>query len=279
MTEKNNYNFVDTHCHMNLLIKKDFDTALTTQEIDQAKPIITEAYQAGVKQIINVGTNLIESKNCIALAQQYENLYAIVGIHPTDLQEDWREEFESIKKLITEKEKNKIVAIGEVGIDLYRPGYHLERQCDGFRQQIEYALSCDLPVVIHTRAAPEETLAILQDYKNTSLKGVIHCFPYDQSFADEVIKLNFYLGIGGVVTYPKNISLQKLIQQISLNHIVLETDAPFLPPQTIRGKQNRPSQILTIAQFIADLRKEPLATIAMMTTCNAQKLFKILPIL
>ena len=107
------------------------------------------------------------------------------------------------------------------------------------------------------------------------MKGVIHCFPYDQSFADEVIKLNFYLGIGGVVTYPKNISLQKLIQQISLNHIVLETDAPFLPPQTIRGKQNRPSQILTIAQFIADLRKEPLATIAMMTTCNAQKLFKI----
>lgn len=272
---KNNSYFIDTHCHINILIKKDFDVLLTQQQIQQAHIIISQAEEAKVKQIINVATNFIESKNCINLAQNYKNLFASIGIHPNDLKETWMEDLQKIKQLLDEKEKNKIVAVGEIGIDMYRAGYNLERQQAGFRKQIEIALQYDLPIIVHTRTAPEETLTILTEYTHEKLYGVIHCYPYDEKFAQDVIKLNFKLGIGGTVTYPNSKGLQSIVKNIALEHLILETDAPFLAPQSIRGKPNSPAQIRTIAEFIAQLRQESLSHIADITTKNAQQLFKL----
>jgi len=273
--EKNNYHFIDTHCHINLLVKKEFDVSLTDQQIKNAKLIIDNADNAKVKQIVNVGTNVIESINCIGLAQAYSNLFTVVGIHPTDLDDKWKDDLKKIEKFIKKKEKNKIVGIGEIGIDKYRPGYNLQRQIDGLRVQITLALKYDLSIVIHTRAAPEETLTVLQEFKNDIKRGIIHCFPYDLTWAQDAIDLNFHLGVGGTITYPNNKTLPPIIKELSLSHIVLETDAPYLPPQPIRGQRNSPSQIPIIAQFIADLKNVSLSKVANTTTTNAQQIFML----
>jgi len=275
MMKKNNYYLIDTHCHLNLLVKKEFDILINQQQINNAQSIIHEAEKAHVKQIVNVGTNVIESLNCIKLAQAYNNLFAVVGIYPTDLNDQWTDSIQEIKKNILEKDRNKIVGIGEIGIDKYRPGYNLQRQLDGFRAQITLALEHDLAIVVHTRAAPEETLSVLQEFKGNIKHGIIHCFPYDLRWAEDAIKLNFHLGIGGTITYPNNKKLPPIIKKLPLKHIVLETDAPFLPPQPIRGQQNSPSQLPIIAQFIADLKNVSLSDVTTITTKNALQIFRL----
>lgn len=265
---------IDTHCHINTMIKKTFDTPLPKDFIDLAEPIINQANTAGVTKIINVGTSLPESLNCIALAKAFTNCYATIGIHPNDVKSNWHEELITFKKLL-EDCSNNIVGIGEIGLDYHYPDFDKQLQYSAFKAQIELALQHNLPIVIHTRDAQQEVLDVLEQYKNDNLRGIIHCFSEDQAFADRAIALNFVLGIGGTLTYPKNEFLRTLFKSISLEHIVLETDAPFLPPQIIRGKQNSPAQIKTIAEFLAALRNQPVATIAQQTTQNAEKLFKI----
>lgn len=171
------------------------------------------------------------------------------------------------------KEENKIVGIGECGMDMHYPDYNLARQRDAFKAQIELALEHNLALVIHSRDAYDETLRILEEYKNNITHAVMHCFSYDQAYADTVTAWNFFLGIGGTVTYPKNNDLRSIVQNINLKHIVLETDAPFLPPQTMRGKQNHPQFIAIIAEYIAQLRGESFDAIANQTTDNALQLF------
>lgn len=265
--------FIDTHCHINMLIKKKFDVPLSTQEIQSAEDIIKNSEQADVRKIINVGTSLIESMNCVALATHYQSLHATVGIHPNDCTTQYKEDIAALKKIIINDHKKVIVAIGECGIDKHYPEYNLNRQKDAFRMQIDIALYHTLPLVIHTRDAADETLSILDEYKKESLKGVIHCFSEDKQFADEVISRGFVIGIGGTITYPKNEELRSVVKYVSLEHIILETDAPFLPPQYIRGKQNSPAQIAHIAQYIAEIRQQPIQMIAEQTTGNAEKLF------
>ena len=147
------------------------------------------------------------------------------------------------------------------------------KQRDAFKAQIELALEHNLALVIHSRDAYDETLRILEEYKNNITHAVMHCLSYDQAYADTVTAWNFFLGIGGTVTYPKNNDLRSIVQNINLKHIVLETDAPFLPPQTMRGKQNHPQFITIIAEYIAQLRGESFDAIANQTTDNALQLF------
>ncbi|MEX0940894.1 MAG: TatD family hydrolase [Candidatus Babeliales bacterium] len=264
---------IDTHCHINMMIKKKFDVPIVSSELPHAKIIIEEAQQAQVNYIINVGTSLIESKNCIELAKTFKNLYASIGIHPNDCTAQWLKDFKELKPLLQKKESNKIIAIGECGFDKHYPGYNLQRQRDAFKAQVELALENDLPIIIHTRDAKDETLDALSEFSKDNIKGVIHCFSEDLAFAKEVINLNFLLGIGGTLTYPKNNILRQVFTTINLEHIILETDAPFLPPQIIRGKENHPKYILTIAEYLAEIRNESLLTIATQTTANARKLF------
>jgi TatD DNase family protein len=266
---------IDTHCHINMMIKKKFDVSLEEQAFPLAQNIIDEAKQNKVSTIINVGTSLTESINCVKLAKKFDAVFATVGIHPTDCTPTWRSDFEEIKKLIINKKENKIVGVGECGIDLYHPGHNLQRQTDAFKAQIELALEYDLGLVVHSRDAADETLKIIEEYKNDITRGTMHCFSYDQSIAREVIGMGLYIGIDGPITYPKNDELRAVVTNTDLQHIVLETDAPFLPPQHMRGKSNHPKEIKTIAEFIAQIRNQSFQEVAEQTTKNACRLFNI----
>jgi len=266
---------IDTHSHINMLVKDTFDTLLTAQELNKAQIIVQECQSDDVSLLINVGTSVIESENCMALAKQYQSMYATIGIHPNDCTVHWRNDVKTLKTYAQHASKHKIVGIGEIGLDRHYPDYDLPRQKDAFRAQIELALTYNLAVVVHTRDAPDETLHVLHEYKNQISRGIIHCFSEDLDFANEVINLGFSIGIGGTITYPKNNALRHIAQTVSLDKIVLETDAPFLPPQVMRGKKNHPRTIKIIADYLAHERSEPFVHIQATTTKNALDLFQI----
>jgi TatD DNase family protein len=268
----NSINLIDTHCHLNMLVKKDFDILMTPEQLEAAGDYISQAAADRVTTIINVGTSLPESLNSVALAQKYQNIYATIGIHPNDCTENWRQDFKELAQLL-QNSAHKIVGIGECGIDMYRPGYNLARQQDAFKAHIELALEHNLALVIHSRTAAQETLRILDDYAGQIKRATMHCFSYDLSIAQDVIKNGFYIGIDAPITYPKNQELRTVVQTVPLEYIVLETDAPFLPPQQLRGSANHPKHIKTIAAFIAELRGVTLEEIAAQTTANARRLF------
>ncbi len=263
---------IDTHCHLNMMVKKKFETPLSRAELERIETILKTARSKQVNEIITVGTNIVEDKNSIEIAKHYSDVYATVGIHPTDSSNNWREYLNLVKPLVIEKEKNKIVAIGECGLDFYWPGYNIEQQKDVFKAQIELALNHDLALTIHTRSASEETLHILEQYRG-QLKGVLHCFSENQQYASYITEIGLLLGIGGTITYPKNTLLREVVKNLSLEKIVLETDAPWLPPQVIRGKQNHPQYINEIAHYIATLKGIPFEEVANQTTKNARLTF------
>jgi TatD DNase family protein len=266
---------IDTHCHINIMVKSTFDTLLEESSFVRAQEIIEEARAHDVKRIINVGTSLIESQNCVMLARQFENVWASIGIHPNDCTPTWKKDLTIFKKLLKEKENNKIVAIGECGIDRHYPDYNLQMQKDVFKAQIELALEHDVALIVHSRDAYDETLRSLEEFKGEIKRGVIHCFSEDLAFAQTVIDFGLVLGIGGTVTYPKNEIVRSVAATIPLTKIILETDAPFLPPQIIRGKQNQPLYIETIARYLAQLRGITFDAVAEQTTATALQIFNI----
>ncbi len=271
---------IDTHCHINIMIRgyqtKSSYTPLTIDEKVLAQTIIQQADNHDVKIIINVGTDLVESITCIKLAELYRNCYAIVGIHPNDATQDWKNDFNTIATYVKSNKDHKIIGIGECGIDLHYENFNLARQQDAFKAQIELALEHNLALSIHSRDAAEETFAIIdQYYKEDNFRGIMHCYSYDDSYAQEAIKSKLVLGIGGTLTYPKNELLRTIVKNVNLSNIVLETDAPFLPPQIMRGKQNNPANIKIVAEYIAQRCNVSYEHVANTTTTTVQKLFKL----
>lgn len=266
---------IDTHSHINMMVKKEFDIPLTEMQARSAQTIIEQAACAGVTRFVNVGTSLVESNNCVLLARMFKDVYATIGTHPNDLKKEWRDDIGQYKKLLQEKERHKIVGIGEIGLDYHYPGFNKQLQYDGFKAQIELALEYNLPLVIHTRDAGDEILRVLQEYKQNGVRGTIHCFSEGLDFAREAIALGFVLGIGGTLTYPKNETLRQVCREVDLKSIILETDAPFLPPQSMRGQQNSPAAIAVIAQYLADLKEVSLQEVAQTTSATAAGLFTI----
>jgi TatD DNase family protein len=201
-----------------------------------------------------------------------ENCFPMLGLHPCSVSKNWENELQEIKAGWNPDQK--IYAIGEIGIDLYWEQNLLAEQQEAFRTQIRWAKEANLPIVIHCRAAFNEVFSILQQEHDEKLRGIFHCFSGDLAQANQVIELGFYLGIGGVVTY-KNAGLDKVVQQISLEHLVLETDSPYLPPVPFRGKPNESAYLTYIAQKVADLHAQPVEKIAEITTLNSEKVFGI----
>lgn len=267
---------IDTHAHINMMVKSNFDIPLTEQEIIDAQLIVDAAQKSDVTKIINIGTSLVESYNCVRLAQTYDAIHAVVGIHPNDLTDDWKKDLRAIEKLVENKTHNKIVGIGECGMDFHYPDYNLQRQQDAFRAQIEMSLEHTIALVVHTRDASDETLRVLEEYVGQITHGVIHCFSEQKDFAHQVIEWGFALGIGGIITYPKNNYLREIVKEVPLESIVLETDSPFLPLQTMRGKQQSPQYIKQIAEYVGQLRNESVPLVSSVTTQRANKLFNIL---
>lgn len=265
---------IDSHCHVDAMVKKDFNIRLQPADIEAIRLIIDQAAADNVTQILNVGTSLIESENTLEIARLFPNVYASVGIHPNDLNDEWKEDLKKIETYLQRKEELKIVAIGECGMDKHYSGYNIARQESAFKQQIELALTYDLALVVHTRDAGEETLAVLEEYRKHPLRGTIHCFSEDLSFAQTALSLGFVLGIGGTITYPKNVHLRSIVRAVGITNIILETDAPFLPPQIIRGKQNHPKYIKAIAHYLAEMLTIPFDEVATITTKNVRTIFR-----
>ncbi|MBT3455494.1 TatD family hydrolase [bacterium] len=263
---------IDTHCHLNFIAKKTFDTPLEQSAKDKLQNIISDAKEHDVTTIISVGTSVIESRNSIEIAKWFDQTFSTVGIHPNDATLSWKKDFEQIKKMVDKKEENKIVGIGECGLDRHWPGYNLPRQIDLFKYHIDLAIENDLPLIIHCRDARDEMFKCLEEFSKNA-RGILHCFCQDIELAKEVIKMGYYLGIGGPITYPKNEQLRETIKKVGLDCLVLESDAPFLPPQIIRGKSNAPMYVQNVAQYIAELFDQPLENVANITTNNAKKIF------
>ena len=244
---------IDTHAHP-LIIKEFF---ANKNKISHSMNDFQNMWQKdGIKKIICVSTCLFDYDEYYKISQSSDFYYFSAGIHPCDsFAETIKLQIEELSKKIknTLQENNNLVAIGETGIDLFHDKKNLTSQIYSFEKQIEISIEHQLPLIIHTRNAFDETYTILNKYKNTLKRGIVHCFGDDFIKAKKWIDLGFYLGIGGSVTYPKNSFLREAIIKIGLENIVLETDSPFLPTQKYRGSINTPSSINEINTFIANL--------------------------
>ncbi len=269
--------FIDTHCHLNMMVDKKPDEPLRDEHFPHIEQVVNQAQQAGVGVIINVGTGISESLNAVALAQRCAPVYATVGIHPEDVGHYARQSITQVlvplRELLAHKEENKIIAIGEIGLDFFHKPYDQQLQIDFFKAQIELALEYKLPMTIHIRDAGDEVMKVLEEYCHEGIRGVIHCFLQNETLAHTAFEWGLYVGLDAPITYPKNDALREVFKKIPLERILLETDAPFLPPQQYRGKQNTPAYIPLIAAALATLRNVDISVIEQATTANAQVLF------
>ena len=255
-------NIIDTHTHLYL---KQFN-----KDIDL---VINRSKEIGVNKFIFPAIDSSHFDSMHSLKNKYPDIiYLMSGLHPTDVKEDFKDELEFV---VNSLKTHDYVAIGEIGIDLYWDKSTLDIQKQVFELQINLAKKHRLPIVIHVRDSFKEAIEIVEKLNDDNLSGVFHCFTGDLEEAQRVINLqDFYLGIGGVVTF-KNGGLDKIINQINLDHIILETDSPYLTPSPFRGKRNESKYILNIAQRLSEIYNIDIKNIAETTTHNAYKLFNI----
>ncbi|MCW3997206.1 MAG: TatD family hydrolase [Candidatus Bathyarchaeota archaeon] len=252
--------FVDTHAHLQW---RSFDKDRTL--------VIKRAKKADVARIVNVGFDIDNCNKAIELAKKNKGLYATVGIHPHNASQLNEKTLKELKKLL----KNPVVvAFGEIGLDYYRNLSPKEIQKQAFINQLSLASEYDLPVVIHNRDAASDILTIISKFKN-KITGIMHCFSGDKDFAKKSIRLGFLISFAGTVTYSKAQNIQETAKWINLENMLIETDCPWLAPQSMRGKRNESSYLPSIAQKIADLKQLTVKEVADATTENAQKIFNI----
>ena len=252
---------VDTHAHL--------DGSQFTADLEQ---VLNRAAEAGVKTIITVGCDLESSQASVNLAQRYAQIYASVGVHPHEADTLTSEVLEQLRHLA---QHEKVVAIGETGLDYFRNRSPHEQQQRAFRQQIQLAKECAKPIVIHDRDAHADTIRIMEDEGARESRGVLHCFSGDLKMAQACLDMGFYLSFTGNITYPKNTELRDIIRTIPLERILVETDCPYLAPQSKRGKRNEPAYTTETAATIAELRGLTLHDIARITSMNAYELFGV----
>ena len=208
----------------------------------------------------------------LALERDYpENVFLMMGLHPTSVKENYLEELNSVKQWL---DKRKFYAVGEIGIDLYWDTKYLQQQQDAFRKQIAWAKEKGLPVVIHIRDSFDEVFEILEELKGDQLRGIFHCFTGTLEQAEKALSFNMKLGIGGVVTF-KNGKIDAFLNRIPLQHIVLETDSPYLAPVPYRGKRNESSYIINVLDKLANIYNLTPQEIAEITTRNSREIFGI----
>ena len=254
-------NFIDTHTHLYL---KDFDL-----DIDEE---IKKSIDLGVKEFYLPSIDSSHTSRMVKLKNKYPNeIKLMMGLHPTHIDDNYLIEINNVKKMLDEDEFS---AVGEIGIDLYWNKKNLKNQIEVFIQQIEIALLNKLPIVVHCRDAFDEVYKVLLNFKKDNLSGIFHCFTGTNEQAQKIIDLGFKIGIGGVVTF-KNGGIDKFLNQIPLASVVLETDAPYLAPHPYRGRRNKSSYLVIIAEKIARIYNLPIEKIAQQTTKNARSVFKI----
>jgi TatD DNase family protein len=234
--------------------------------------LMQRCFDAQVQRLFLPNVDVASIAMIDELVQRYpEHCFAMAGLHPCDVKEDYTALLSTIKQSIAGR---KIVAIGEIGIDLYWDKTTLDIQVAAFREQIAWAKELDLPIVIHCREAFDEVFAVLEAEKDKKLRGILHCFTGNLDQAMQAIDLGFYLGIGGVVTYKKA-GLDEVLRYVPLEHIVLETDSPYLAPVPFRGKPNESSYLLHVSNKVAEIYNLSLEEVAAVTTENSKKIFLV----
>jgi TatD DNase family protein len=252
---------IDTHTHLD-----------DARYHDDREIVIARARDAGVETFLTIGCDLATSHAAVTLADQYPFVYASVGVHPHEvkhIQDDWYDEFRRLAK------GEKVVAYGEIGLDYHYNHSSPKEQRDRFREQIQLARELKLPVIIHTREAQEDTIAILKEEQASEVGGVFHCFSGDTWLAKEALALGFYLSFSGILTFQNAAALREIAKHTPLNRVLIETDCPYLTPVPYRGKRNEPAYVSQVAKQLASLYERALEEIAERTSENAKRLFKI----
>ena len=251
---------IDSHAHIYL-----------DQFSDSLDSVIKKSHDNRVEKILMPNINIDTIKPMLQISRKYENIcYPMLGLHPCYLTENYESEINKIFKYLDAT----IVAVGEIGIDLFRSRENYKDQVKAMEMQCEIALDNNLPIVIHTRNSIDETIEIVQRYSKRNLTGVFHCFVGSYNQAKKIIDLGFKLGIGGILTF-KNSELRNIISKINLEDILLETDSPYLSPEPYRGKINNPSNLVFIGEKLSQINSLPIDLVCQVTSQNAINLFDL----
>lgn len=256
---------IDTHCHLDMFANDD-----------DREGVITRALSEGVSYIISVGADLQASKNALKIANTHDSVYAAVGIHPHDAKDvnsSSLKEMENIIKRALSHNPNKLVALGEIGLDYYYNHSPQEIQKKAFKLLLDLSKEYDLPVIIHNRDADDDTKRIIED--SGVRRALFHCFSSDYKMAQWVIEKGFYLSFAGNITFKKAQHIRDIAIEIKDDRFMIETDAPFLAPEPLRGKRNEPSYIIHTAKLVSTIREVSLEDIDRITSLNAKKFFNI----
>jgi len=249
---------IDTHAHIHF---DDFR--------DELDAVLERAHHNSVDKIICVGVNDTDSSQAVAVARAYDNLWATAGLHPHDADRG----YEALEEIARLAEFDKIVAIGECGLDQYKSETSLDEQERALRFQIELANDHQLPMVFHVRSAFPDFWRILDDYPDT--RGVVHSFTAGVHEAEAALERGLYIALNGIMTFTKDDHQLEAARRVPLDRLILETDCPFLAPTPERGQRNEPANLAHTAKFLAQLRVEPLEDLASATTANAETLFNV----
>lgn len=252
--------FIDSHCHLDKLNYDDL-------HIDVAD-VIAKAEQANVTEFLSVGVTMASFPKMLSLIEPFSQVHASCGVHPLDVESDF-----DLEKFKEYAKSDKVVAIGETGLDYHYQPETAELQKERFIQQVKIAVELDKPLIIHTRQAREDTLAILREYGAHKCGGVIHCFTEDLDFAQQAMELGFYISISGIVTFRQATELKEVVKAIPIERLLIETDSPYLAPVPHRGKENQPGYVVEVAAYIAQLKKLPLNEVGEITSKNFRNLF------
>ncbi len=255
---------IDSHAHLDMA---QFD--------EDRSEAISRAVQAGVKRIVSVGTDISTSQQVIELASKHPELATAVGIHPQQTRDITPKDIDQLYALA---KLPGISAIGEIGLDFYRDYSPHAKQIEILKQQLKLASSLKLPVIIHSRRAETAIIPLLKEWlavNPTAQPGVIHCFGGNLPLAKTYLEMGFYISLGAYIGYPSSRALRQVLKEVPLERILLETDSPFLPPQTLRGKRNEPAFVAVTAGELAAIKGASFEEIAAKTTENAERLFRL----
>ena len=250
----------DTHAH--------YDDAKFDEDREN---LLKEIYDFGVKKYVNIGCNIDTSKKSIELAEKHNFIYASCGIHPSEIKEKYIEQINKIEKLA---QNDKVVAIGEIGLDYYWNKENKELQKEAFEKQIDLANELELPIVIHSRDASVDTIEMIRTHK-VNKAGIFHCCQPNQEMVRQALELGYYISFAGPITFKNSRNAPDVIKMVPLDRILIETDSPYLTPEPNRGKRNDCRNVKYVAQKIAELKNVPIEEIAKITYDNAKRIFEI----
>lgn len=251
----------DSHCHLDRLELKHYDGSL-----DAA---IHAARERGVRRMLCIGIDAGNAQAVVDIAHRYEGIYASVGVHPLDISEQLEEESE----LLRWADQDKVVAIGETGLDYYYSSEHKELQQQSFATHLRVSAQCGKPVIVHTRDARQDTLDLIRQHGNPEVAGVLHCFTESWDMAEAAIDMGYYISFSGIVTFRNAEELRSVVKQVPLERLLVETDSPYLAPVPYRGKKNEPRFVREVAECVAELKGISLNELADVTNRNFERLF------